>query len=177
MVRHRCGLPGLPGVAALARRIRLRALRPCRRVADERCPAQVRGLRCSYLGDGWHDLRPDVDAADRVVHGVLAVRHPEGRHLGTGLAAVAGDRLLSDGVGDAGRARSVLVRPGRDRLSGTVQADETYIGGEEAGLAGGRPGARRSSPGSRWRSASRGGSAGAACRSWPTGRRSPCIPS
>ena len=24
-----------------------------------------------------------------------------------------------------------LVRPGRDRLSGTVQADETYIGGEE----------------------------------------------
>ena len=32
----------------------------------------------------------------------------------------------------------VLVRPGRDRLSGTVEADETYIGGEEAGLAGGR---------------------------------------
>ena len=37
-----------------------------------------------------------------------------------------------------GRLRSVLVRPGRDRLSGTVEADETYIGGEEAGLAGGR---------------------------------------
>jgi transposase-like protein len=37
-----------------------------------------------------------------------------------------------------GRLRSVLVRPDRDRLSGTVEADETYIGGEEAGLAGGR---------------------------------------
>lgn len=37
-----------------------------------------------------------------------------------------------------GRLRSVLVRPGRDQLSGTVEADETYIGGEEAGLAGGR---------------------------------------
>jgi len=37
-----------------------------------------------------------------------------------------------------GRLRSVLVRPGRDRLSGTVAADETYIGGEEASLAGGR---------------------------------------
>ena len=36
------------------------------------------------------------------------------------------------------RLRSVLVRPGRDRLAGTVEVDETYIGGEEAGLRGGR---------------------------------------
>jgi transposase-like protein len=36
------------------------------------------------------------------------------------------------------RLRSVLVRPGRDRLTGTVEADETYIGGEEPGLRGGR---------------------------------------
>ncbi len=36
------------------------------------------------------------------------------------------------------RLRSVLVRPGRDRLTGTVEVDETYIGGEEPGLAGGR---------------------------------------
>ena len=36
------------------------------------------------------------------------------------------------------RLRSVLVRPGRDRLSGTVEVDETFIGGEEAGLRGGR---------------------------------------
>ncbi len=34
------------------------------------------------------------------------------------------------------RLRSVLVRPGRERLSGTVEVDETYIGGEEAGLGG-----------------------------------------
>ncbi len=34
------------------------------------------------------------------------------------------------------RLRSVLVRPGRDRLTGVVEVDETYIGGEE--LAGGR---------------------------------------
>jgi len=36
------------------------------------------------------------------------------------------------------RLRSVLVRPGRDRLTGTVEVDETYIGGEEPGLPGGR---------------------------------------
>ena len=36
------------------------------------------------------------------------------------------------------RLRSVLVVPGRDRLTGTVEADETYIGGEETGLKGGR---------------------------------------
>jgi len=36
------------------------------------------------------------------------------------------------------RLRSVLARPGRDRLSGTVEVDETFIGGEEPGLSGGR---------------------------------------
>ena len=36
------------------------------------------------------------------------------------------------------RLRSVLVRPGRDRLSGTVEVDETFIGGQEPGLRGGR---------------------------------------
>ena len=36
------------------------------------------------------------------------------------------------------RLRSVLVRRGRDRLADMVQVDETYIGGEEPGLAGGR---------------------------------------
>ncbi len=36
------------------------------------------------------------------------------------------------------RLRSVLVRPGRELLSGQVEVDETYIGGEEPGLAGGR---------------------------------------
>jgi transposase-like protein len=36
------------------------------------------------------------------------------------------------------RLRSVLVRPGRERLRGEVEVDETYIGGEEPGLRGGR---------------------------------------
>lgn len=36
------------------------------------------------------------------------------------------------------RLRSVLVRPGRERLQGRVEVDETYIGGEEPGMAGAR---------------------------------------
>jgi transposase-like protein len=36
------------------------------------------------------------------------------------------------------RLRPVLVRPGRNRLAGTVEMDETYIGGHEPGLRGGR---------------------------------------
>lgn len=36
------------------------------------------------------------------------------------------------------RLRSVLVRPGRERLSGVVEIDETFIGGLESGLRGGR---------------------------------------
>ncbi|PZS37752.1 MAG: IS1595 family transposase, partial [Pseudonocardiales bacterium] len=36
------------------------------------------------------------------------------------------------------RLRSVLVCPGREWLTGMVEVDETFIGGEEAGLRGGR---------------------------------------
>jgi hypothetical protein len=41
------------------------------------------------------------------------------------------------------RLRSVLVRPGRERLAARVEVDETYIGGEEAGYPAAGPRARR----------------------------------
>jgi transposase-like protein len=34
------------------------------------------------------------------------------------------------------KLRKAMVRPGRDRLRGTVEVDETYVGGEEHGVAG-----------------------------------------
>jgi transposase-like protein len=60
-----------------------------------------------------------------------------------GMSALSLQRLLEIGSYQTAwamlhRLRSVLVRPGRDRLAGTVEVDETYIGGEEAGLSGGR---------------------------------------
>jgi transposase-like protein len=42
------------------------------------------------------------------------------------------------------RLRSVLVRPGRERLTGVVEVDETYVGGEEPELRGGRARGKKS---------------------------------
>lgn len=60
-----------------------------------------------------------------------------------GISALSIQRLLEIGSYPTAwamlhRLRSVLVRPGRDRLTGTVEVDETYFGGEEPGLRGGR---------------------------------------
>jgi transposase-like protein len=59
-----------------------------------------------------------------------------------GISALSLQRLLQIGSYQTAwamlhRLRSVLVRPGRERLGGRVEVDETYIGGQEAGLAGG----------------------------------------
>ena len=64
------------------------------------------------------------------------------------------------------------MRPGRDRLSGTVEVDETFIGGEEAGLPGGRAKGKKSW--SAWPSRS----AAAGLRALPDGdpaRRRPLV--
>ena len=58
-----------------------------------------------------------------------------------GISALSLKRTLEIGsyqTAWANRLRSVLVRRGRDRLAGMVEVDETYIGGEQPGLAGGR---------------------------------------
>jgi transposase-like protein len=74
-----------------------------------------------------------------VIDRLLAIRHSEGRHLGAEPTAGAGEiGSYQTAWAMLHRLRSVLVRPGRDRLAGTVEADETFIGGEEPGLRGGR---------------------------------------
>lgn len=60
-----------------------------------------------------------------------------------GISALALQRALGIGSYQTAwamlhRLRSVLVRPGRELLGGRVEVDETYIGGIEPGLSGGR---------------------------------------
>ncbi|MGH7745806.1 MAG: IS1595 family transposase [Candidatus Dormibacteria bacterium] len=60
-----------------------------------------------------------------------------------GISAMSLQRALDIGSyqtawGMLHRLRSVLVRPGRERLEGMVEVDETYIGGVQPGLRGGR---------------------------------------
>jgi len=58
-----------------------------------------------------------------------------------GASALALQRLLGLGSYQTAWAwlhklRRAMVRPGRDRLNGTVEVDETYVGGEEVGVHG-----------------------------------------
>ena len=63
------------------------------------------------------------------------------------------------------RLRAVLVRPDREKLSGTVEVDETFIGGQEPGLRGGRAKGKKVLTAT-WSSSSREGSAAAGWRQW-----------
>ena len=106
------------------------------RLGDGRWMCSDCGARTSPASG--HDLRSHPDAADGVVHGVLAVCLPEGR-----ISALSVQRSLEIGSYQTAwamlhRLRSVLVRPGRELLHGRVEVDETFIGGEEPGLRGGR---------------------------------------
>src|ERR1039458_8129719 len=126
-------------------------------------PVHVRRRRRADLGDGGLDVRPDAHGANGVVHRVLAFCPQK-----DGISALSLQRALeigsylTGGGGCNGRGwwRWRLQRAleigsyltewgccngcgrcwcaGRDRPAGPVEVDETFISGEEPGLAGGR---------------------------------------
>lgn len=139
IVPHRCGLPGRSGLVGLDTRAPVLVVRT-RRWVDAR--RWIPGARRAVTGprSPWvSDVRPPPDAAICVVRALLDVlprrrtacpwspqRSLEIRSYPTAWAMVP-------------RLRSVLIRPGRDRLTGTVEVDETHIGDdEEPGLRGGQ---------------------------------------
>lgn len=90
----------------------------------------MRRMQPPDFGDFRDDLRQqDADCSDGMVHGRLAVHNGEGWSLGAESAADPGARLVPDRVGNPHRLRSVLVRPGGERLSGRIEVDETFICG------------------------------------------------
>ena len=122
----------------MARRLRLSELRTRGRLAPGRWPVRVLGVQDAQFGDRRYNFRPDPHAADGVVHRLLVVRHRQGRDLGVELEAGVGDRLVPNRLGDAAPTALGVGASGRELLTGKVQVDETYIGGAEPGLAGGR---------------------------------------
>jgi len=61
----------------------------------------------------------------------------------SGVSAMAVQRILGLGSYQTAwvwlhKLRRAMVRPGRERLAGRVEVDETYVGGEEAGVVGRR---------------------------------------
>ena len=114
--------------------LRLPRLRPRWRLAPERWAVHVSHVLHAQFGDGRNDLRPDEDAADGVVDRLLAVCHRQGRDLGVEFEAGLEIGSYQTAWTMLHRLRSVLVRPGRDLLSGTVQVQETYLGAAKARL-------------------------------------------
>ena len=121
------------------------------------CPrcGHAGGWRSGTAGSGARVWRPDVgDGGDdlRPPRTPLTVWFMACWLFATqkdGVSALSLQRALEIGSYQTAwamlhRLRSVLVRPGRERLTGTVEVDETFIGGEEPGLRGGRARGKKS---------------------------------
>ena len=138
MVPDGRGLSGLPGVAALACGVRVPEVRSRRglRLADHRFECAGCGARTSTTAGTIFDRTRTpltvwftaawMFASDKGGISALSLQ----RELEIGSYQTVWTMLH--------RLRSVLVRPGRERLTGTVEVDETFIGGAEPGLRGGR---------------------------------------
>lgn len=122
----------------MAHRLRLSGVRAPGGLAAGRRAVHVCRMRRAQFGDGGDDLRSNAHPADGVVHRLLAVCHGQTGDIGAKLKRTLEIGSYQTAWAMLHRLRSVLVRPGRDRLTGTVEVDETYMGGEEAGLRGGR---------------------------------------
>jgi hypothetical protein len=112
VVRHRCGLSGLSGVAAPAARLRVPAMWARRRVGGRRRRVQVRVLCRPHIGHGGDDVRSPQDAADGVVRGLLD--------------DLSGERIKPLRVG-ASVGAGCSRRPGIDRYWATVTAPDRVL--------------------------------------------------
>ncbi len=72
------------------------------------------------------------------------MNHIARNHIRNGVSALGLQRELGLGSYETAwtwlhKLRRAMVRPGRDLLSGTVEVDETYVGGPEQGTRGREP--------------------------------------
>ena len=147
MVHLRYGLPGLLGAAALAGRFPVLGMWACRgwRLGDGRWMCAGYSHRTSVTAGTIFDrTRTPLTVWFNVCWSFATAKDP--------ISALALQRTLEIGSYQTAwamlhRLRSVLVRPGRELLSGAVEVDETFIGGEEGAGACRRPGQGQEGPG------------------------------
>ena len=121
-------MPGLPRLATLADRFCLPGVWCGERVAGRGRTIQVPQLWEAHRGDGGDAVRPASDTADGVVRGLCW----EFATAKDGVSALSLQRTLEIGSYKTAwsmlhRLRRVLRRPGREKLAGRVEVDETYI--------------------------------------------------
>ena len=136
VVRRGLEVPGLPGLAAVAGWLRLSVvwLVGGWRAADRRWRCAGCDRRVSATaGTIFHKTRTPLTvwfaAAWQMTSGKIGISATQlQRGMGLGSYQTAWAMLH--------RYRSVMVRPGRDRLSGDVEVDESFLGGPEPGVPG-----------------------------------------
>ena len=99
-------------------------------------PAAVWAMRLSGFGDGGHDLPGHAPAAAHLVSDHVVGDQPEKRASALGLQSILGLGSYRTAWALLHKLRRAMVRPGRERRSGRVEVDETYVGGAEEGLRG-----------------------------------------
>lgn len=107
------------------------------RAADAALVA-VPGMRIRHLGHGRDRLAPNQDPVNAVVLGGLSGRDPAAGLRDPPAPAQLGIRRYETAWAMLQKLRRAMVRPDRELLKERVEVDETYIGGPEAGLRGGR---------------------------------------
>ena len=106
-------------------------------------PAAVWAMRLSGFGDGGHDFPGHAPAAAHLVSDHVVGDQPENGASALGLQSILGLGSYRTAWALLHKLRRAMVRPGRERLSGRVEVDETYVevdetyvGGAEEGLRG-----------------------------------------
>jgi transposase-like protein len=133
VVRDGGRLPAVPQQDPLAGRLSLPGLCIRRRLADPAGPDALQGVRAPVVPHGGHDLPRHAELAAPVVPG-----HVVGDAQKNGASALGLQRILGLGSYETAwtwlhKLRRAMVRPGRERLAGQVEVDETFVGGAEEG--------------------------------------------
>ena len=109
---------------------------------DRRAVGDVAGavalpwLPAADVDDGRDDLSGHPQAVADVVHGDVMCHQPKERRQRSGAAACSRAQQLRDGLDLVAQVAPGDGPPRRDSLCGTVEVDETYVGGVETGKRG-----------------------------------------